>query len=91
MESLRIYLNSLTLAEQAAFAVRCGTSLGYLRKVLSTGGRLGAELCIRIEQESSGSVLLEALRPDVEWGYLTSRTPLSQGAAAPEAQGAAHA
>lgn len=95
MESLRIYLNSLTLADQAAFAVRCGTSLGYLRKVLSTGGRLGAELCIRIERESSGSVLLEELRPDVEWGYLASRTPLSPGsgvaAAATAAQGAAHA
>lgn len=73
MESLRIYLNSLAPADQTAFAVRCRTSLGYLRKVLSTGGKLGEGLCIRLERESSGHVMLESLRPDVDWGYLASR------------------
>ena len=70
MESLRTYLNSLTPTEQAAFAFRCGTTLGYLRKALSIRQQLGADLCIEIERESARRVRVEALRPDVDWAYL---------------------
>lgn len=70
MEKLRSYLNSLPPREQNAFCERCGTSLGYLRKALSTGQKLGESLCINIERESSRSVLCEDLRPEVDWAYL---------------------
>lgn len=36
MEELRLYLNSLSLEEQREFATKCGTSIGYLRKALSS-------------------------------------------------------
>lgn len=70
MESLRSYLNSLSLPQQEAFAAAVGTSVGYLRKACSIGQRLGADLCIAIERESRGTVRVEVLRPDVDWAYL---------------------
>ncbi len=75
MESLRKFLNSLSPVEQNGFAERCGTSLGYLRKVISTGARLGESIVILIERESGGAVRCEEMRPEVDWAYLrgTSR------------------
>jgi DNA-binding transcriptional regulator YdaS (Cro superfamily) len=70
MESLRAFLNGKPLDEQEAFAHRCDTSLGYLRKVLSTGQELGLEIVIALERESGGEVRCEDVRPDVDWHYL---------------------
>ena len=70
MKTLIQYLNSLSPTEQAAFAERCGTSVGYLRKAVSTRQKLGESLCINIERESGGQVRCEDLRPDVDWAYL---------------------
>ncbi len=39
METLRTYLSTLSPAEQAEYAKRAGTSIGYLRKALSKGQR----------------------------------------------------
>lgn len=73
MESLREYLKSMDAKARAEFCVRCGTTEGYLRKALSTGGNLGESLCINIERESNGVVLVESLRNDVDWQYLRNR------------------
>lgn len=70
MDQLRAYLNSLSPGDQAAFATRCGTSLGYLRKALSKGQALGEKLCINVERESDRAVLCEQLRGDVDWAYM---------------------
>jgi DNA-binding transcriptional regulator YdaS (Cro superfamily) len=70
MNTLRTYLNSLATQEQEAYCVRCGTSIGYLRKAISIGQRLGADLCIALERESNSQVRCEDLRPDVDWAYL---------------------
>lgn len=70
MEQLREYLNSLPVSDQEAYAARCKTSLGYLRKALSTGSRLGESLCIDLDRESGGRVKCDLLRPDVDWAYL---------------------
>lgn len=70
METLRRYLNQLELPAQSAFAHRCGTTVGYLRKAISAKHRLGVSLAIRLERESAGAVRLEDLRPDVDWCYL---------------------
>lgn len=52
-------------AAQAAYAERCGTTIGYLRKALSTKQRLGGGLVRRLWEESDGEVIREELRPDI--------------------------
>lgn len=73
MEKLRAYLNGLTPDDQSAFAQRCGTSIGYLRKAISKGQKLGESTVIAIDRESGGVVPCESLRPDVDWAYLRGR------------------
>jgi DNA-binding transcriptional regulator YdaS (Cro superfamily) len=70
MEKLRKYLNSLAKERRAQFVAACDTSEGYLRKAISTGQKLGGDLCISIDRESSGIVTCEDLRPDADWAYL---------------------
>ncbi|EOC0702436.1 TPA: helix-turn-helix domain-containing protein [Salmonella enterica] len=64
MNELKNFLNSLSTEEQRDFAKRCGTSIGYLRKVLSIDGRIGAELSVSIEVNSDGRVTRKHLHPD---------------------------
>lgn len=70
MQKLKIYLNGMPPPQQAAFAQRCGTTIGYLRKAISTGQQIGEGICIAIERESGRQVLCEDVRPDVDWAYL---------------------
>lgn len=84
MNPILRYLNSLPVPEQAAFAARCRTTVGYLRKAASTGQRLGENLCINFERESGRVVTCEMLRPDVDWAYLRGTQAIAE-------QGAAHA
>lgn len=72
METLRSYLNGRKPDEQEDFARRAGTTIGYLRKVLSTKKPIGAEIVIALERESGGEVRCEDLRPDVDWACLRS-------------------
>lgn len=65
METLRTYLATLAPPDQAAYAKRCGTSIGYLRKALSTKPRLDGALVRRLDEESSGDVSRYELRPDI--------------------------
>lgn len=68
--SLKQYLGSLSLSERAAFAGRCGTTVGHLRNI-SYGTRTCREsLAIAIERESGGQVRCETLCPEVDWAYL---------------------
>ncbi|GKX58372.1 transcriptional regulator [Leminorella grimontii] len=66
MEELRIYLNGLSRGAQENFALRCGTTIGYLRKTLSLNTELGPLLCSLIEQESDQQVTRVKLRPN-DW------------------------
>ncbi len=70
METLRAFINALEPGAQAAFAVRCGTTVNYLRNAISSRKKLGESICINVERESLGSVRCEDLRPDVDWAYL---------------------
>lgn len=70
MEKLREYLNGLNPDEQERFARRCDTSVGYLRKAISTKQLLGPNLVIAIERESGGTVTCEDVRSDVDWAFL---------------------
>lgn len=70
METLREYLKSLSLVDRVAFARRCGTTYGYLRKALYVGNKLGGDLAVAIDRESGGRVRCEELRPDIDWSYV---------------------
>ncbi len=72
MDSLRNYLNSMAKAEQESYASSCRTSLGYLRKALSTKQQLGVELVARLHKHSGGQVQAKDLRPDVDWSEFAS-------------------
>lgn len=77
MQKLLIYLNGLKKDERTAFAARCETTEGYLRKAISKGQSLGAELCISVERESNRQVTCEDLRSDVDWAYLRQSEPVA--------------
>lgn len=92
MEKLIAYLNALDKAQQEAFAARCETTVGYLRKAVSIKQKLSDGLCLRIAAASGGKVPLEELRPDVDWQYLRQALANSaQPAIANVAQGVANA
>ncbi len=69
MKQLTLYLNGLTKQEQAYFAERCGTSVGYMRKVCSMGGLLREKVCALAEAHSAGAVTRKDLRPD-DWAEI---------------------
>lgn len=66
METLRNYLNALSLEKQREFAAHCETSLEYLRKAISKKQKLGAALSVSIETNSGGIVSRKNLHPD-DW------------------------
>lgn len=76
MDKLRAYLNGLSVPEQIAFARKCKTSIGYLRKALALQTNMGVSLCIAIERKSGGVVRCEDLRRDIDWAYLRNSPPL---------------
>ncbi len=65
MQTLRTYLSTLSPAQQAVFAERAGTTIGYLRKALSKRQRFDGALVRQLNLESAGSVSLTDLRPDI--------------------------
>lgn len=70
MHPLLEYLNAMPVPDRDEFARRCETTVGYLRKAISTGQKLREGLCINIERESRRHVTCEQLRPDVDWAFL---------------------
>ncbi len=65
MDTLRTYLGTLPPDEQAAFAVKAGTTIGYLRKALSKKTRFDGALARRLDEQSGGQVSRSELRPDI--------------------------
>lgn len=70
MDRLKDHLNSLSTDDQAAFAERCKTTVGFLRKAISIEQDINLETVMLIQRESKGSVRVEHLRPDVDWQIL---------------------
>jgi DNA-binding transcriptional regulator YdaS (Cro superfamily) len=64
------YLKAMQRAERAAFATKCGTSLGYLQLVAYGHKKASESLCLRISAETAGRVLPKDLRPDVDWTFV---------------------
>lgn len=65
MDTFKKYINSLSADDQLRFANSCGTSIGYIRKILSSNGRLffGPALCRKIELKTDSLVTRKDLRP----------------------------
>jgi len=65
MNKLKHYINSLSESERDEFAKDCGTSIGYIRKILSSDERLffGPALCRKLEDITKGMVTRQELRP----------------------------
>lgn len=70
MHEILDYLRSLDPQAREAFAARCRTSVGYLRKAVSARQQLGVELCISLDRESGGVLRCERLFPGLDWDYL---------------------
>lgn len=73
MEDLLAYINGLSPQDREAFELELRrllpngrTSIGYLRKAISKGQKLGAEICVAVESASARAVTRRALRPD-DW------------------------
>lgn len=81
MKAITAYLATLPPDQREAFARRCGTTVGYLRKAVSIGQQLGEKLCIALERESGRTLTCEALRPDVDWAYLRGTEATAKEAA----------
>ncbi len=64
MEALKIFMAGLSPKEKVVFAEKCGTTLNYLRKVMSTKSVIGPEICVQIEIHSGGVVSRKSLNPD---------------------------
>lgn len=63
MDTLKNYMAGLTPKQKKAFAESCGTTINYLRKVMSTGSVIGPEICVQIEIQSRGEVSRKSLNP----------------------------
>ena len=81
MDTLRSYLSTLSPADQAEYAKRAGTSIGYLRKALSKGQRFDGGLVRQLHLKSNGAVSLTELRPDI-WPDESANDDSAAGAAA---------
>lgn len=78
-EALRAYLNELKPTDQRKFAKRCKTSVGYLRKAISTKPEIDVQLAAALDRESGGRVDCRRLRPGVDWEYLAAKQGNSGG------------
>lgn len=64
---LRAYLNAMSVAQQTAFAEKCGVTLASLRRVLWKG-RCTPELALAIEKASDEAITRDVTYP--EWKKL---------------------
>ncbi len=60
---LKAHLRALGPVKQKVFASSASTTVGYLRKVMSTNGAIGPALAVRLESASSGVIHRWDLRP----------------------------
>lgn len=79
MEELRRYLKTLSVDAQRDFAARSGTTLGYLRKMISIKSVLREKICAALERESAGAVTRRDLRPD-DWQQIWPELAERKGA-----------
>jgi hypothetical protein len=77
MDKLRQYLKSLSKEQKVAYALACGTTLGYLRRSISVNQRLDGRTCRLLDEHSGGFVKKQDLRPDI-WPELVCDKSLNK-------------
>lgn len=72
--SLKEFIQKLPNEDaRAAFAAKCGTTIGYLRLIAYGHKHCGERLAINIERESAlagRKVHCETLCPEADWDYI---------------------
>lgn len=65
MDNFIKYFNSMTADERESFARKCGTSVGYIRKIISLRGKsfFGPKMCLKFKRASGGLIDPRELRP----------------------------
>lgn len=61
---LKTHLNSLNRRGKEQFALRLGTSVGFLAQIAYGHRRCSPDLAIAIERETGGAVTVADLRPE---------------------------
>ncbi|EPS7618392.1 hypothetical protein ACVHO4_000939 [Vibrio cholerae] len=78
LEELKNYLSSLSMQQKMDYATRAGTTLSYLRKVISISRHTIHPLtCALLEKESDGKVSRKSLRPD-DWQLIWPELDLKE-------------
>lgn len=67
---LKQYLKPMKKEERAAFAERCGTTLGNLNQIMYGNTTCGAALAIAIDRESGGEIRCDELHPAADFDYV---------------------
>lgn len=70
MNTFHAYFKSLSKDERKAIADQVGTSVAYLWQIAYEQRRCAESMAIEIEKASRRAVLVEDLRPDVDWAYV---------------------
>jgi DNA-binding transcriptional regulator YdaS (Cro superfamily) len=65
-----------------ALATHLGVTKGAVAQWKLPGRRIPAEYCPTIEKLVHGKVKCEAMRPDVDWGYVRGNSPVASGCSA---------
>lgn len=65
--TLRAYLRAMSPEDQEAWALKCGTTINYLRKAMSKRSKMDVKLVEQLVVNSGFTVPPRELRPDVEW------------------------
>lgn len=71
---LKQYLKSMKKEDRAAFAERCGTTLGNLNQIMYGYTTCGAALAIAIDRESGGDVRCDDLHPAADFDYVRKQS-----------------
>ena len=64
-KTFKSFWREMSKEQKADVAAQAGTSVAYLRQVLTCGRKPGAAMAKRIEQATKGVVSCQELRPDI--------------------------
>lgn len=77
---LKKYFRTLSKAQKEDFAIRCETTVDYMKLIIFGVRSCTAKLAIDIDRESHGAVKCEELCPDADFKYLRDSQPVTENA-----------
>lgn len=73
MDKFKKFFMGLSVSERDEFARKCGTSRQHLTNIAYGIKTCGEGLAIQIDKATSGFILCEDMRPDIDWAYLRAK------------------